>query len=77
MREVSLESPRVLAVLCTCGERMFDDTQTAAIASALETDPAVSQVITAEAACTQEGLSSIARAMNLCQPMPRVSVVVE
>ena len=55
VRNVSTETPRVLAAICTCGDNYAEYLDVDSITRQLEQDPYVQQVVTLEHSCTEAG----------------------
>ena len=68
VNDISFEMPRVLLVVCTCGGRLLAGVDMAALGRALERDPAVVHVTSAENLCTAVGWEALSETVAAHQP---------
>ncbi len=66
VRDVSRELPRILAVVCTCGETFSQHKEL--ISSSLEADPCVAHVAFIEQTCTARGWESLVEIVRKNKP---------
>jgi len=63
-RDVSRQTPRILAVLCQCGNKPDQDNGLNALKRSLQQDPAIANIVSLERLCTDEGGTWVEKTMS-------------
>ncbi len=67
-RDVSMESPRILIVICTCGESLSDAYDTVHLTTKLKEDLSVMQVSYLHQICTSQGWDELVKVVHRTKP---------